>query len=74
MVNEGQKAAATAHHPVASDTGVIAELLDGGVRSEFGLLYAGDQHMVAVKEVLQFCVAVLYAIAIELEKSTPRQG
>ena len=32
---------------------------------------ASNQHLVSVKEVLQFCVAVLFVIAIELQEPAP---
>ena len=38
------------------------------------LLHTGDQHLVAVKDILQFCVAVLDAVAIELQKPGSFKG
>ena len=51
---------------IAPDGGIACELLEGGVHAEFGLLHTCDQHLVTAKEVLQFCVAVLNAIAAEI--------
>ena len=52
---------------VSSDNSVSPELLEGGVRDQFSLLQTGDLHMVFVQEVLQFCVAVTNAVAVELQ-------
>ena len=43
------------------------ELLERGARDQFSLLQTGDLHMVFVQEVLQFCVAVTNAVAVELQ-------
>ena len=52
---------------VSSDCRVTTELLEGGARDKFSLLQTGDLHMVFVQEVLQFCVAVTNAVAVELQ-------
>ena len=59
---------------IAPDGGIACELLEGGVHAEFGLLHTGHQHLVTVKEVLQFCVIVLNAIAVELQKPACFRG
>ena len=59
---------------ITPDGGIACELLEGGVHAEFGLLYTGYQHLVAVKEVLQFFVAVLNVIAVELQKPETLKG
>jgi len=50
------------------------EFIEGGIRLKFCLLQTGDLHLVLVKEVLQLCVTVLYAVAIELQDPTPLKG
>ena len=52
---------------VSSDCRVTAELLEGGARDKFSLLQTGDLHGAFVQEVLQFCVAVTNAVAVELQ-------
>ena len=52
---------------VSSNCRVSPELLEGGARDKFSLLQTGDLHMVFVQEVLQFCVAVTNAVAVELQ-------
>ena len=51
---------------IAPGGGIACEFLEGGIHAMFGLLHAGDQHLMTVKEVLHFCVAVSDAVAIEL--------
>ena len=48
---------------------VVNELFEK-LRVELGLLQAGHQHLLTVKEVLQFCMAELYAVAILLQEPT----
>ena len=43
------------------------------ILSEYGLLHRGDNHLLTVKEVLHFWVAVQNAVAIELQES-PLKG
>ena len=71
VVDEGDKSpTATPGRVIAPDIGIVCELLEREVHAEFGLLTAGDQHLVAMQEVLQFCVAVEDAIAVELQEPT----
>ena len=59
---------ATPGWAIAPDNGIVCELLERGVHAELGLLYTGDQHLVTMQEVLQFCVAVEDAVAVELQE------
>ena len=45
---------------------VVREVLKGKVHTEFGFLQGGNQHLASLKDILQFCAAVVNAIAIEL--------
>ena len=74
MVDKSKEYTTTSGRAIAQDGAIACELLVGGVHTEFGLLNTGDQHMVMLKQVLQFCVAVLNAIAIELQKPTSLKG
>ena len=49
---------------IAPDSGIVCELLERGVHAKFSLLKAGNQHLVAMQEVLQLCVAVENTIAM----------
>ena len=68
------KSTTTSSRVIAHDGGKAYELLEGGVHAEFGLLHTGDQHLVTLKEDLQLCVAVLDAVAIELQKPASFKG
>ena len=67
VVNEGGKSpiAAPSRRP---NSGIVCELLERGVHAKFSLLDAGDQHLVAMQEVLQLCVAVEDTVAVELQE------
>ena len=71
MVDECEKITTASGRAIAPDDGIACELFEGRVHGNFGILLTDDQHLVTVKEVLQFCVAVLYAIAVELHKPVP---
>ena len=47
---------------IAHDGGILCELFEERVHTEFGLFHTGDLHLVTGKEVLQFCVAVLNTV------------
>ena len=69
VVYEGDKSpTATPGRAIAPNSGIVCELLERGVHSEFGLLHAGDQHLVTMQEVLQLSVAVEDAVAVELQE------
>ena len=71
MVNESDKSSTAASgRAITPDSGIACELLQRGVHAEFGLLDAGDQHLVTVQEVQQFSVAVQDAVAVELQEPT----
>ena len=59
---------ATPFRAIAPDSGIVCKLLERGVITEFSLLHVGDQHFVTKQEVLQFCVAVEDAVAVELQE------
>ena len=73
MVYERDKSTASSQE-FAPDGCIGCELLESGVHSEFGLLQTSDQHLVTMKEVLQFFVAVLNPIAVELQKPASFRG
>ena len=52
------------------DSGIACKLLERGVCAEFGLLHIGDQHLMMIREVQQFSVAVKDAVAVELQEPT----
>ena len=56
---------------IAPNSGIVCELFEGRVHAEFCLFHTGDQHLVTVNEVLQFCETVLNAIAAELQEPVP---
>ena len=56
VVDQSDKSTTTASgRAIAPDGVIVCELFEGKVHAEFGLLHTGDQHLVTVKEVLQFC-------------------
>ena len=59
--NSNKSNTTTSYRAIAPDGGIASELLVGGVHADFGILHTGDQHMVTVNEVLQFCMAVVNA-------------
>ena len=73
VVYESDKSTASGR-AIAPDGDIACELLQGGIQAEFGVLHTGDHHLVMVKEVLQFCVAVLNVIAVELQKPASEGG
>ena len=73
VLDESDKSITT-DRAIAPDGGMACELFEGGVHAEFGLLYTGEKHLVMVKEVLQFCVAVLNTVAIDLQKPASPRG
>ena len=68
MVDKCDQSTTASVRAIAPDGGIVCELFEGRVHAEFGLLHTGDQHLMTVKEVLQFCVAVQDAVAIELQE------
>ena len=59
---------------ITPDGAIVCELFEGRVHAEFGPLHTCRQYPVTVKEVLQFYLAVVNAIAVELQESAPLKG
>ena len=75
VVDESDKSTTTASgRAIVPDGGIACEPLEGRVHAEFGLLHTGDQYLVTVKEGLQFCEAVLDAVAIKVNKPATLKG
>ena len=70
VVDECDKSTTASNRTVVPD-GIVRELFKGRVHIEFSLLHSCDQHLVTVKEVLQFSVVVLNAVAIKMQEPAP---
>ena len=67
MVNESDKFSPTPDQAIAPDCGIVCELLERGVHAKFSLLDACDQDLAEMQEILQLCLAVEDAVAVELQ-------
>ena len=71
MVDKSDKSTTISVWAFTPDGGIVCEIFESRFHIEFGLLHTDDQHLVTVKEVLQYCVVVLNAIAVELQEPAP---